>query len=93
MIKISDKFSVSSDKYNWILHENYQGQDKGGNSKVQTRISYHANIDQVAKAIVEQTAKSIVAEPFIESLYDLTKAMESSTIFVNEFLNEVINEH
>lgn len=86
MIKLSERFSVDSDKYNWILHEYYLGKDKDGKPKTQSRVTFHATLEQVAKKIVEQSAKER------ESLERMLKVMRNAVYSVEDFLNEKVKK-
>ena len=51
MIKLDDKFSIRRDRYQWILTQTYEGKDRKGNPKKQSRENYFGKIDQVASYI------------------------------------------
>ena len=53
------RFTITSDKFQWILTEAYDGKDRKGNPKVQTRETYHATLEQCCMAIVQREAKLV----------------------------------
>jgi len=56
MIKVDDRFEFEKDKYQWLLHEWREGQDKDGNAKRQKSTTYHGSLDQVARTIIDRKA-------------------------------------
>ena len=60
MIKLNDVFSFEQDKaignHQWMLYEMVDGEDKKGNAILVKRITYHANIGQVASTINDRLA-------------------------------------
>lgn len=73
MIKINEQFTIDSDKYCWHLIETYEGKDKAGNIKPQSKTSYHRNLPQVCKEIINREIKGC------ESLEAVIKCYEQST--------------
>jgi hypothetical protein len=51
----NDRFEFERDKYQWILHEYYEGKDKDGNPKVQRRTTFHGKLEQVIDNIVDRS--------------------------------------
>lgn len=49
---ISENYSLSRDRWNWILTEHYTSKDKDDNDKENTRKSYHASLQQVANYVM-----------------------------------------
>ena len=56
MLKINDRFETERDKYQWLLHEWTDGQDKHGNPKKQRKTTYHASLKQVCEAVIDRQA-------------------------------------
>lgn len=55
-IKYDDKFSFSRDAYGWTLYEWREGKDKNGKPKRVATKSYHSNLSQVCRAIIDREA-------------------------------------
>ena len=51
------RFEISNDKYQWILTEYYDGRDKNGNPKMQSRENYFGTLEQVCLEIVNRDSK------------------------------------
>ena len=66
MIKINDNYSVTSDRYQWVLTEYRKGHDKDGNDKTHTKQTYHRTLEQVAKYVCEQSIKP--CESFVDMM-------------------------
>ena len=92
MIKIGNDYEVTADKYQFILNTRSDGKDKDDQPKDVWNKTFHASIEQIAKAIVDKEAKkvisvcsandlSLVMQVAIESIQtlvgDLTKAIET----------------
>lgn len=57
MIEFCDgAFTAERDKYQWILTEWYDGKDKHGNHKRQSRETYHASLAQVCSVVIDRMA-------------------------------------
>ncbi len=56
-MKLNDKYTVTSDKYQWILTETYEGKSKDGDAKAQTRQTYHGTLEQVLNVILDRESK------------------------------------
>lgn len=56
---IIGRFTITSDKFQWILTEAYDGKDREGNAKIQTRENYYATLEQCCMAIVQREAKLV----------------------------------
>jgi len=56
MIKLNERFSFEQDKYQWLLHEVFDGKDRDGNYKARTGTTYHPNLKQVAAKIIDRTS-------------------------------------
>lgn len=48
------RFAAHRDTYQWILTEYYEGKDKHGNVKTNSRISYHPNLSQVCGKVIDK---------------------------------------
>ncbi len=60
MIKLSDKWSLTSDPRQWILTEVYEGKNKDGEVKHHSRCTYHSTLHQVSSYLVNQEAKEAI---------------------------------
>jgi len=49
-------FTAERDKFQWILTEWYDGKDREGNTKRQSRESYYATLAQVCGEIIDRSA-------------------------------------
>ena len=57
MISFCDgKYTTHKDRYQWVLTEHYAGLDKDGNEKQHSRETYHSNIEQVCRTILNNEA-------------------------------------
>ena len=56
MITYNERFSFWRDGNNWILIETYNGHDKHGKPKSQTRESYFSRLSHLFNEIVDRTA-------------------------------------
>lgn len=83
MIVINDKFSIEKDAHSWELIYTYAGKGKDGNDKKQRKSTWHANLKQVAKAIVNYSAGEC------ESMDALTAMLERAENSVEGYLNNV----
>lgn len=64
------RFDISSDKHQWILTESYEGKDKDGNPKMQSRESYFSTIEQCCIAIIQREAKMVDdVEGIVNAIY------------------------
>lgn len=82
---ISESYSIARDRVQWILTEHYKGKDKSGGEVARTRNTYHSNLKQVAKFVVDNNethclddyiAKAELIKADIESLLTNTAAMK-----------------
>lgn len=81
MITLTENWKLRNDKYQWILIHEYDGKDKEGNAKRHTRESYHGNLSQVAKYIVNQEAKAAEQlEYILDIVGNLERAIENNLI-------------
>lgn len=56
-IKVNDNFRIASDKYQYILIESYEGQDKDGNSKIHENQSYYPSLELCLRAVRDSEVK------------------------------------
>lgn len=57
-IKVNDNYRIESDRYNFILIEIYEGQDKDGNPKTQEREQYFPTIEQCLRRVRQNEIKA-----------------------------------
>ena len=50
---ISESYSISRDRVQWILTEHYKAKDKDKNEVIRTRNTYHSSLGQVANFLVD----------------------------------------
>ncbi len=50
---ISENYSISRDRVQWILTEHYKAKDKDENEVIRTRNTYHSNLKQIANHLVD----------------------------------------
>jgi len=73
-MKIDEKYSVSTDKYNWIITETYLGKDKDGNDKSHTRDHFFPRLSWCVNWLINNNCKQ--AETLEEIKAELQKAEE-----------------
>lgn len=56
-IKINEDYTIKADRYNWIVITSYNGKDRGGNLKRQTRENYHPTLLRACQWIVDDSVK------------------------------------
>ena len=56
IIKVNERFSIARDPRCWHLNDHYVGVDKDGKTKIHKRVSYHANLGQVSRAVIDRSA-------------------------------------
>ena len=81
-MKINDRFSLTSDKYQWILIERYEGKDKDGNPKQNERQYYYPNLKQVANKLLDIDCKEY------ESFQELLDMLERASLKIELSLAE-----
>jgi len=57
MFKYDDRFSIDSDKYQWLLHDYTRGKNRKGEPSINDRVTYHSTFSQLAIAIIDRSAK------------------------------------
>jgi len=75
MIKISEDFECETDKYQWILHQWYDGKDKDGKTKRQTKQTYHSSLAQVCDVVIDKSAS------MCESMAELKTMLRKASAF------------
>ena len=74
MINLYNDYYLSSDKNNWILREQFTGEDKQGNPKESFRdLGYFRTVEQACKRMVDLDSKSS------DSIQTLIETIKSST--------------
>ena len=58
MIKITDKWHLEHDEYNWTLIEIIPYKDKDGNNKTRVKKHYYGKITQALEKVFNQDAKA-----------------------------------
>jgi hypothetical protein len=53
-IKINDNYTISNDRIGWSLETTRDGEDKEGKPKRQTKTTYHGDLEQCVRAIVDR---------------------------------------
>lgn len=80
------RFEITSDKYQWILSEEYVGVDKDGNPKFHTRETYHGTLEQVCNTIVQREAK------FAGDLAEVIEIISRTAAIIAEACNGIKKE-
>ncbi len=75
MIKISEDFECEEDRYQWILHEWYDGKDKDGKPVRQRRTTYPGSLYQCINAVISKKAGKC------ESLEELKTMLKKAVAF------------
>jgi hypothetical protein len=74
MINLYNDYYLFSDKYNWILREQFTGEDKQGNPKESFRdLGYFRTVEQACRRMVDLDSKSS------DSIQELIETIKSST--------------
>lgn len=84
-MRLSDKFDVDKDIHSWRLTYYYIGKDKDGNNKEQSKHTYHANLKQVAKAVVNYEAGEA------KNMDDLVARLDKCEKTMERVLNEQLH--
>lgn len=69
------KFTAKRDRYQWVLHEHYEGMDKHGNPKPQVHETYHARLEQICRVVIDRMAGECQS---MEELLGLLKSAETT---------------
>lgn len=93
MIKITDKYYIDTDKYNWILIEKHIVTEKEVENRKKVKagdveckiISYHITLQQLLISLFEKHKKSIAKE------CDLKEYIEELKYMQEDFLKQVEN--
>lgn len=83
-MKLTDRYSLDKDKYQWILVESITFKDKDGNDKVRTENSYHSTLVQVAHYLVDNNE--------FYNLSDYINTANSIKADIEQLLKEIIDE-
>ena len=92
--KINDRFSIDSDKHNWMLIETITTEK----SKPYSRHSYYATLKQLSRSIVDRVVKdslsrqSIAEDKNTPTIKCIELLMNKTTQDLELFLQEVVNE-
>ena len=70
MIKLTEKWSVYRDRYQWVLVETYVGKDRKGNPKEQEKEHYFPWLSQALRRAADRDCENAVALSDIESRYN-----------------------
>jgi len=73
-MKVDEKYSVSTDKYNWIITETYLGIDKDKKPKYQTRDHFFPSLSWCVNWLINNNCKE--AETLQEIKAELKKAQD-----------------
>lgn len=83
-MKLTDQFSLSKDKYQWILTRHWIGEAKKDKSPVEcSKDSYHPNLESVARHMLEHHCESAedvqeLAALFKKGVKILSEAIEKN---------------
>ena len=83
MIKVNEEFSFSTDPHNWILHHTYMGEGRDKKPKLQTKESFHPNLEKLCDAILD---KACMEAPGIEEIKEAMYRIRSD---VRRMLREI----
>jgi hypothetical protein len=81
--ELDDKFSLTSDRYNWILTELIR--PKTGKSY--SKYSYYGNLRQLSNSLVDTKAKDTLAKLSAES-YENTPTIKR----INSLMNNIVQD-
>ena len=70
MIAVNERFEFERGQYDWHLHELTPSKDKDGNPSVKRKTSYHPNLDQICKVIIDKHCGDCESLQEIRSLLD-----------------------
>lgn len=78
MIKLSDDFECENDERHgqWILHEHYDGTDKDGKPKRQSRTLYYGSFYQICNVIIDRKVAKCESLEEIQSMLRMATAYE-----------------
>ena len=86
-IKVSDTHSVARDQYNWILLELIDGHSKQRGDFKREKRSYHANLDQVARAIGNDSVKAA------KNIHQMNKRLKATSDEIAKTLETIDEVH
>ena len=76
MIRLSKEWELKSDKYQWILYNIKPGKSKKGEDIEVKKETFHRNLDQVSRYIVQQSG--VGCESFQKCSNDLAKNLKDN---------------
>ena len=94
MYKLNNRWTISSDKYNWILTETF----KPVTGKPYNKNSYFGTLEQISNTIINTVAKdsllrqSIIKDENTPTIKRINLLMEKITKDLELFLKGVTNE-
>jgi len=94
MYKLNNRWTISNDKYNWILTETF----KPATGKSYNKNSYFGTLEQISSTIINTVAKdsllrqSIIKDKNTPTIKRINLLMEKITKDLELFLKGVTNE-
>jgi hypothetical protein len=82
-MRIDDKYSLSTDRYNWIITETYTGKDKDGSPKEQTRDHFFPSLSSCVNWLIENNCKDK------KTLQEIKAELEKAKDVCKEVLGKV----
>lgn len=82
-MKIDEKYSVTTDRYNWIVTETYTGKDKDGNDKPHQRDHFFPNLGSCVSWLIQNECSKK------DSLADIKKELERAERICKAVLGNV----
>ena len=80
MIKLNDRFEFERTKYNWELHEWYDGIARDGHARRYKRTTYYPTLEKVIKEMIDRRAGDC------ESLEEIIELLSSENPLQSELL-------
>lgn len=74
-MKLCNDFSLTKDRFQWILEEFFDSKDKNGNQKRGSRKSFHANLNQVSGKMLNSCSCNNLDE-YIARAEDIQSQMQ-----------------
>ena len=87
---LDNRYSLSSDRFNWIVTESYEGRDKDGNSKVQTREHFFSCLHSCVNWLLRNNCKDV--DSLKEIVEELQKARDVCEAVLGGFNKEKSND-
>jgi hypothetical protein len=82
-IKIDERYSVSTDQYNWVITETYKGKDGNGNPKDHTRDHFFPRLSWCIYWLLQNNCKDV------DSLEGIQKELATAEMVCLKVLNEI----